>query len=153
MVLFIQYLLTTLIAYLGLVVGTFISKLASEELPVGNKFFEIAKNGLFALVIAAILINLHISLPIIIGFIIFFSLHFIKIKAKYLYLITSLPLVLSAKSESLFIIEAVLIFLLGSVISALTYNTKKPLLKNIREIVIKNLLFLAVAIVLFFILY
>jgi len=48
----IEYILTALIVYIGLFIGVILSYLAKEELKPGRKYFNLAKNLLFFVMIA-----------------------------------------------------------------------------------------------------
>jgi hypothetical protein len=150
MVVFIQYILTVLIAYSGLIAGTIISYAATEELKPGKLFFTITKNGLIALIIAIILTKFHIAIPIIAAFALFTFLHFVPTKIRWIYISSAIFLGLTAKNNALLIIQAIQIFLLGTIYVALEYKEKDSLKINLRRIVKETYPFLIIAIVLFF---
>ena len=151
MVVFIQYLITILIAYLGLIVGSIISYFAKEELKPGKLYFTISSNALIAIIIAAILTKFHIAFTIIVAFAVFTYLHFVPAKMRWLYIASSVFIGIAVKDDALLIIQATFIFLLGAVFAALEYKEKDKLKQNIINIVKETYPFLVVAIILFFV--
>tara|TARA_Y100000310_G_C20576740_1_gene760802 strand:- start:71 stop:532 length:462 start_codon:yes stop_codon:yes gene_type:complete len=153
MILFIQYILVTIIVFAGLIAGTIISKLAIEELKIGKKWFTITKNGLAAIALGALLIKFHIAIPIIITIALFTLLTFKPAPNHWLYIAASVFLPISASNDNIFFAQATLIFLLGTVIAALSYNQKKKFKPNLKLILKEHVYFLIIAVLFYFILY
>ncbi len=146
MMLFIQYLLVVIVAFLGISIGTVISKFVVEELLPGKRWFIMAKKVLIALIVVALLASWHFIIPIIAAIAVFTALTFLKINDKLIYLLSAALLAISSSNDSLFFVESVLIFLLGIIIASISYSAKESLLKNLKEITIQHSLFIVIAI-------
>ena len=146
----LSYFLASIIAYLGLLLGVILIKLAPEEQRPGKRYFILFKGILFFLIIAFLLIFYKVNIiltTILLIFIIILMLNKkMKLEKSWLvYFLLGIVFFLSNKSFNLFIIESVLIFLYG--IPNASFILKK---KNYFDIFVKNLWFF-VPIILFYI--
>ena len=147
----INYLLASIVSYLGLLVGIILVRVAPEEQKPGKKYFILIKKIIFFLIVAFLLvyykINFIFSLLalLIIGIIIIGK----KLeKSEFAYFLLGIVFFISSKMADLFIIESVLVFLYGITAASLLLNLKK---KNYVELFIKNLWFFTPIISLYFI--
>jgi len=151
---FISYFLASIIAYLGLLLGVILIKLAPEEQKPGKKYFILLKKILFFIIIISILFFYKLNIILITILIIFVLILILnrKInleKSPLVYLLLGIIFYLSSKIFNLFVIESVLIFLYGIPASSLIIKLKE---KNYYEIFVKNLWFFVPVILLYFVL-
>lgn len=144
----LTYLLASLIAYLGLLVGIILIRMAPEEQKPGKKYFIFLKKILFTLILVPMFyfynLNIIFSLALLCLLAALILGNKLKLDKPYLiYLLLGILFYLSARFIDLFVIEAVLIFLYGVPDASLAFSLKK---KNYGEIFIKNLLFFVPAI-------
>ena len=151
---YLNYFLASIIAYLGLLLGIILIKLAPEEQKPGKKYFILLKKILFFLILASLLffykINLILSI-ILLSFIIILMLNKkIKLEKTYLvYFLLGIIFYSSSKIFNLFIIQSVLIFLYGIPTASLSLKLKK---RNYFDIFIKNLWFFIPVVLLYLVL-
>ena len=140
---FLSYFLASLIAYLGLLVGIILIKMAPEEQKPGKKYFILLEKILFLAILALPLyyfkINIILSL-VLLSFVAALMLgNKIKLnKSCLVYFLFGIFFYLGSRFIDLFVIEAVLIFLYGMPNASLTLSLKN---KNYNEVLIKNLPF------------
>ena len=151
---FISYFLASIIAYLGLLLGVILIKLAPEEQKPGKKYFILLKKILFFIIIISILFFYKLNIILITILIVFVLILILnrKInleKSPLVYLLLGIIFYLSSKVFNLFVIESVLIFLFGIPASSLIIKLKE---KNYYEIFVKNLWFFVPVILLYFVL-
>ena len=151
---FISYFLASIIAYLGLLLGVILIKLAPEEQKPGKKYFILLKKILFFIIIISILFFYKLNIVLITILIIFVLILILNKKINLensirVYFFLGIVFYLSSKIFNLFVIESALIFLFGIPTSSLIIKLKK---KNYYEIFVKNLWFFVPAILLYFIL-
>ena len=145
----INYLLASIISYLGLLAGVMLVKMAPEEQKPGRKYFILIKKIIFFLAMAFLLayyrINLALSLLALLFVGIIVASRKLE-KSEFAYFFLGIAFFLSGKITGLFAIESVLVFLYGIPAGSLIFNIKK---KNYRDIFLKNALFFAPVILLF----
>lgn len=148
---YLSYFLASIIAYLGLLLGVVLIKLAPEEQKPGKKYFILLKKILFFLIIVSILffhkVNIILT-TVLLSFIIILMLNK-KInleKLSLIYLLLGVILYLGSRIPDLFIIESVLIFLFGVPASSLIFKRN-----NYYDIFIRNLWFFIPVTLLYFI--
>jgi len=147
---YLSYFWASIIAYLGLLLGVILIKLAPEEQRPGKKYFILFKEILFFLIIAFLLIFYKVNFILTTVLLIFIVILMLNKKMKLeksglVYFLLGIVFFLSSKNFNLFIIESVLIFLYG--IPNASFILKK---KNYFDIFVKNLWFF-VPIILFYI--
>ena len=150
----IDFILASIVSYLGLLLGIILIKLAPEEQKPGKKYFILFKKILLFLIIAIFFVYIKINTVILIFLLIILLLFLINKKITLestvlTYLLFGVLFSLSFRIQNLFIIESVLIFLYGIPTASLIFKIKK---KNYKDVFVKNLLFFVPVIVLYFIL-
>ena len=146
----INYLLASIISYLGLLAGAILIKIAPEEQKPGKKYFILIKKIIFFLAIAFLLVYYKINLIFSLLALLFAGIIVASRKLEkyeFAYFFLGIIFFLGSKITGLFIIESVLVFLYGIPAASLAFNAKK---KNYRDIFLKNALFFAPVILLFF---
>jgi len=143
------YILTLAVAYLGIIGGLILAKIAKEELKDGKKYFLLVQTLLSTLIIGFFLYfyNLNIILVFLISFIaLAFLFYFRKHKhlPKLSYILFGFVFYFSSKIEALFILESILIFLYGLPSGSLDYRKKivKVLLGYLPFLILGLLLYL-----------
>lgn len=151
---YLNYFLAAIIAYLGLLLGVILIKLASEEQKPGRKYFILLKKIIFFFILAFLLflykVNIFLSLILLSFILILMSNKKINLsKSPLVYFSLGVIFFVSYYSEifNLFIIESILIFLFGVPNASLILNLKK---RNYYEVFIKNLWFFVPVIILYF---
>jgi len=150
---FLSYFLASLIAYLGLLVGLILIKMAPEEQKPGKRYFILLKKILFFILFIPILyyykINIAFSLALL-SFVAALMLgNRLKLDKSYLvYFLLGIFFYLGSRFIELFVVEAVLILLYGIPNASLMLSLKK---NNYNEIFINNLLFFVPVISLYFV--
>ena len=140
---YLSYFSASIIAYLGLLVGIILIKLAPEEQKSGKKYFILIKKIIFLLVLVFYLFfyRFNPTLSVIflaITFILMINKKLKLEKTSLTYFFFGIVFYASSKLPDLFVMESVLIFLYG--IPAASLILKK---KNYKEIFVKNLWFFA----------
>tara|TARA_Y100000310_G_scaffold345817_1_gene470422 strand:+ start:2219 stop:2677 length:459 start_codon:yes stop_codon:yes gene_type:complete len=127
----LTYILTLAVAYLGIIGGLILAKIAEEELKDGRKYFLLLQNILLMLALTFMLMfnKLNIILSSAIGVVVFILLiYFGKGYGKYIpkiaYVLFGFIFYFSSKIESLFIIESIIIFLYGLPTGSFDYKKK-----------------------------
>ena len=151
---YFNYFLASVIAYLGLLFGIILIKMATEEQKPGKKYFILIKKIILFLIIASFFVYLKMNLIILslllISTLILFANRKMTLESTLLfYLMLGLFFSLSSKFFDLFIIESTLIFLYGISTASLVFNPRK---RNYNEVFIKNLAFFIPVILLYFML-
>jgi len=150
---FINYLLASIISYLGLLIGVILIKMAPEEQKHGKKHFILLKKILFFIIFIPILyfygINIIFSLALLFFIVALMVSNKIRLdKTSSVYMLLGILFAVSRKFIDLFAIESVLILLYGVPTASLMLSIKK---KNYYGIFIKNLWFFIPAVTLYFI--
>ncbi len=148
----IDYFLASIIAYLGLLLGVILIKLAPEEQKPGKKYFILLKKISFFLILVVLLFFYKVNIiltAILLVFVIVLMLNkkLNLTKSAQVYFFLGIVFYLSSKITDLFVIESVLIFLYG--VPAASLELKK---KNYFDIFVKNLWFFVPVIILYFVL-
>jgi len=149
---YLNYFLASIIAYLGLLVGLILTKLAPEEQKPGKKYFILFKKILFFLILASFLFFYKIDFilsAILLIFIIILMLNKKTnlSKSHLIYFIFGLIFYFSyfSKMLDLFIVESILTFLYGVPTASLILKKK-----NYYDVFVKNLWFFVPVIMLYF---
>ena len=150
---FLSYFLASLIAYLGLLVGLILIKMAPEEQKPGKRYFILLKKILFFILFIPILyyykINIVFSLALLSFVAALILRNRLKLNKSYLiYSLLGIFFYLGSRFIELFVVEAVLILLYGIPNASLMLSLKK---NNYNEIFINNLLFFVPVISLYFV--
>ncbi|MCH8066993.1 MAG: hypothetical protein IIC69_00240 [Nanoarchaeota archaeon] len=148
---YLNYFLASIIAYLGLLLGIILIKLAAEEQQPGKRYFILLKKILFFMILVSLLFfyKINVILTTILLFFIIILMLNKKMnleKSSLVYLLLGVIFYLSSKIFNLFVLETVLIFLYGVANSSILLNLKK---KNYYGIILKNLWFFVPIIVLY----
>ena len=148
---YINYFLASIIAYLGLLLGVILIKLAPEEQKPGKRYFILFKKILFFLIIVSILffyeVNIIFTTVLLLFVIVLMLNRKINLNKSYLvYFFLGIIFFFSSKIFNLFIIESVLIFLYGIPNAPLILKRK-----NYYDVFLKNLWFFIPVILLYFI--
>ena len=147
---FLNYFLTSIISYLGLLAGILLVKIAPEEQKPLRRYFEWLRK-LILLLIFLFLIFYYSNSPAYIAalliylvFLIFIEYKSGNLLGKSIIIYTALGIIfyLSSKNPNLFVIESSLIFLHGMPAASIMFSKKE---KNYAEIFLHNLGFLLVA--------
>lgn len=151
---FINYLLTGIIAFLGLGAGIALAYIAPEELKDGKKYFILLQNFLLALILFFLLyfyrfnIILNIAFSLALLLLLFFYLNTkTSQKIRYIdYVFLGIVFYLSAKNTNLFLLQSALMFIYSLPAGSLLFNIKK---KNIFNVILKNVSFVVISLGLF----
>ena len=140
---FLIYSLASLIAYLGLLVGIILIRIAPEEQKPGKRYFILLKKILFFILFIPILyyykINIIFSLALLSFAAALMLGNRLKLNKSYLiYFLLGIFFYLGSRFIDLFVMESVLIFLYVISDASLALSLKK---KNYNEVLIKNLSF------------
>ena len=117
----IQFVLSIIAVFLGVLGGFLLSWIAPEELLPGRKYFMFAKK----LLLSVILILFVYSLQLLLGYeillvaLVILLVIIAPLKARIFYPLTALVLVLSLSQPNLFLVQAVLVFVYGMIISTI----------------------------------
>jgi len=146
----INYFLASIIAYLGLLLGVILIKLAPEEQKPGKKYFILLKKISFFLILVTLLffyrVNIILTTVLLIFVIVLMLSKKINLnKSGLVYFLLGIIFYLSSKIPDLFVMESVLIFLYVILTSSLTLKKN-----NYYEVFIKNIWFFAPVILLYF---
>ena len=150
---YLNYFLTSIIIYLGLLVGIILIKFAPEEQKPGKIYFILIKKIILFLIIVFFFIYSKMNI-IVLSLLLFFTFIIltnkkITLDSKLVYLMLGIFFSLSSKILNLFIIESVLIFLYCTLTASFAFNPRKG---NYNEILLKNIWFFVPVILLYFIL-
>ena len=149
-----NYLWVLLTCFIGLFMGVLISFMSKEELKDGRKYFLFSKKVIFVLIIFFLIYFLNVKLiyNLLIAVILLLVLFKFKIKEYITYNLLGIIFYLSSLNESLFKINASLIFIYGLFVGGL-FTEKNPRfnLKFIKELFLNYVWFLVLgAMFLFF---
>lgn len=147
----IEYFLASIIAYLGLLLGVILIKLAPEEQKPGRKYFIFLKKIIFFLILVVLLffykVNIILTTVLLVFVIILMLNKKLNLnKSSLVYLLLGIVFYLSSKIPDLFVIESVLIFLYGVPNASLILKGK-----NYLDVFVRNLWFFAPVVLLYFI--
>ena len=150
-IIYLNYFLASIIAYLGLLLGVILIKLAPEEQKPGKKYFILLKKISFFLILALISffykVNIILTAILLIFVIVLMLNKKLNLeKSSLVYFFLGIIFYLSSKIPNLFVMESALIFLYGIPTASLTL--KKT---NYYEVFVKNLWFFVPAILLYLI--
>lgn len=132
----INYSLSVLIVFLGLIAGIVLAKINPEELKQGRKYFILLQKGALFIIFLLLLFFFKLdSIYIIISCILFLIfLYFVKLKKSIgiiTYSLLAVILFISSFREAYFTYMAILIFIYGFPAGSLFYyNTKTHKVKN-----------------------
>ena len=140
---YLNYFLASVVAYLGLLLGIILIKIAPEEQKPGKKYFIFLKKAIFLLVLIFYLFfynfNPALSLILLVFTLILMLNKKLKLeKTGLTYFFFGLVFYLSSIILNLFVIESILIFFYGIPTASLIFKVKK---KNYSSVFIKNLWF------------
>lgn len=139
------YGLSSIIVFLGLVLGIITAHIAKDELKEGRKYFFFLQNLILALIVGFLLYFYDIYLYFVIlgALIVFFLAYFIENpnRSYALYPLFAVFFYISSENNVFFVIESVLILLYGFPTAALLKEAKK---KNL-QIILRHLTFVAIA--------
>jgi len=150
---FLSYFLASITAYLGLLVGIILVRMAPEEQKPGKRYFILLKKNLFFILFIPILyyykINMVFSLALL-SFVTALMLgNRLKLDKSYLiYFLLGIFFYLGSRFIDLFVVEAILILLYGIPNGSLTFSLTN---KNYNDVLIRNLLFFVPIVVLYII--
>jgi hypothetical protein len=148
---FVNYLLISVLTYLGLGAGLLISWMAEEELKPGRKYFVLAHILTLTFILFFILESFNLSLyivlllPLLLIIFLFRYIYTYK-KSQIMYILLGIISYLALPNKSYFFIIMSLIFFYGMILSALELDIHK---KNYFSIILKNLGFF-ICVALFF---
>jgi|SRR3989344_9560488 len=147
----INYFLASIVSYLGLLVGVILTKLAPEEQSAGRKYFVLAKQILFFLMAAFLLVYYKINFILSLFLLLFLAIIMINKQLKldkpvFDYVFLGIIFSISSGITGLFIIESALIFLYGPPFASLAFNPKR---NNYREVFAYNLWFFVPVVLLY----
>ena len=140
---FLSYFLASLIAYLGLLVGLILIKMAPEEQKPGKRYFILLKKILFFTLFIPILYYYKINIVFSLALLSFVAALILRNRLKLdtswlIYFLLGIFFYLGSRFIDLFAMESALIFLYGIPNASLMFSLKK---KNYSEVLIKNLPF------------
>lgn len=151
---FINYLLVSLVAFLGIFVGFFLALYTKEELKQGKKYFILLQKILLTLIFGFLLFFFQIQLNIILFISIIFLVFLLVTDSNQqlpIYIALGIIFSITSCNHDIFLTVSSLIFLYG--IPTGTLLTQK-MLREKKITIIKNLLrttmwFLVIAIILY----
>lgn len=145
---FLAYLLSAVLAFSGVIVGTLLAINTKEEMPTAKKYLPWMQKILFIAIIAAFLnyFKFGIIIKLVIYAIVIFTVLKSKTLSNYVFLAVIFFL-LGQRSESLFIIST-LVFLYGFPTGSLFVisNKKAAWLELVKKVMLKYGIFLIVSI-------
>ena len=148
---YLSYFLASIIAYIGLLLGIILIKLAPEEQKPGKKYFILFKKMLFFIILSSLLvfyqINIILSLGLLLATVILVLNEKINLEeSAIIYFLFGIVFYLGSKIPAFFIIISVLVFLYGIPNSSLIFNIQK---RNYSDIFIRNIYFFIPAVFLY----
>lgn len=151
----LSYILAVIISFLGLLVGSLLICMASEEQKPGKKYFVFVQNIILSLIIAFLLFfyNLNIFLIIIISIIVYLLSVYIKNpnRSYALYALFGVFFYMVFKNNNLLIILSILVFIYGLVTAFLLTDVKNK--KSILKVMYSHSTFLLTSLLPFLISY
>lgn len=154
---FLSFFLLSLFSIIGLLIGIILILLAPEEQRPGKKYFQLIQNVIFALILLVFLFYIKLSLIylvlLLISLIILYFLLLTKVKDKfrtvnYVYFILAFIFFFSFQYNLLFLIESVLVMLIGIPAASLLFKKSK---RNYWKVLINGFLFVVISMLLYFI--
>lgn len=133
----LTYILAAIVAYLGLAAGICVGWLSQEELKPGRKYINAVQDVLLSLVVLSLVYyTWNLIGAIIAAVIIFIILFFFKrrIRSWIIYSVLGALFFLSATNDTMFAVNASLMFLYGIPAGSLTFTKRgwyKPLIYNL----------------------
>ncbi len=151
----LNYILATIVSFFGLLVGSLLIFMASEEQKPGKKYFIFIQNLTIALISALLLLfyNLDAALIIVMSLIVYFLLSYIKkiTKSYFIYPLIGIVFYLILTHQNLLIILSLLTFIYGLVTAFLLVEIRNK--KSVFKIVVYHLSFFVTALLPFLISY
>jgi len=149
----INYTLTLIVSFLGLILGIILAYIAKEELKPGKKYFILLQKVILTSIVAFLFFywsNKNIFLFIICLFASFILIYFFieKIKTHHIYKVLGLIFYFSSKDIEIFKIQAFLIFLYGLPTGSLLTKVTK---RNYFRVILNHTYFIIIALLSFFI--
>jgi len=152
---FINYFFTSIISFLGLLIGIVLTKIAPEEQKPLRKYFVLARRIILILIFIFVLFyyfNSKIHMLTLIAYLVFLLFTEYKIKdilkiSIFNYAVLGIIFFVSSINLNLFVIESSLILLYGIPTASLIYQKKQ---KNHSKLLFYNLVFVIIANLLFF---
>ena len=152
---FLNYFLTSIISYLGLLAGILLVKIAPEEQKPLSRYFEWFRKLILLLVFLFLIFYYSNSrayetaLLVYLAFIIFVEYISAGILRKSIIIYTAFGIIfyLSSKNINLFAMESSLIFLYGMPAASIMFNKKE---KNYIEIFLCGIVYILIANLAFF---
>jgi len=124
----LKYILTIIISFFGLLVGSLILFMASEEQKPGKEYFVFAQNASAALIAALLLFfyNIDVFIILLVSLAVFVLLYLIKSakKSLFAYPLIGFVFYLFSASSSFLINLSLLAFIYGMATAFLLVNTK-----------------------------
>ncbi len=147
----INYTLTLIVSFLGLVIGIILAYIAKEELRAGKKYFILLQKVILTLIPSFFLFyflkkNISLLIISILLFSMLINSYNKRIKTHYIYPFLALIFFFSHKNIDLFRLEAFLIFLYGFPTGSLLTKVTK---KNYVKIVLQHISFVVIGLLLF----
>ncbi len=152
---FIQYLLILIVCFSGIIFGFILSLVAPEELRPGQKYLNwLLKLLVFLVVFFFIIQSVNTFFTLAFLFVVVVSATILgKRYLQYIYPLFSIILLIVSRSQTLLVIEASLVFMIGLVMSSLymvnfenSENIVGSKMKIFFELVLRNVLFLIIGI-------
>ena len=152
---FINYFFTSIISFLGLLIGIILVKIAPEEQKPLEKYFILLRKIILLIIFTFLLFyffNDYFNLLILIVYLIIilfieYKLNDLLKKTMVTYTLFGILFFLSSKNTNLFVIESSLMMLYGLPTASLIYNNKE---KNHGKTVFYNFGYIIIAALLFF---
>lgn len=139
----LDFLLSAIVVFLGLVVGAILAFIAPEELKPGEKYFSIFRRALLLSITIIFAYQYFTEVWLILLMVVFigysfYLFHFAKQKSKerMIYFLLGFILFLAYKDRAIFLIQSTIIFLYGLPEGTLF---AKEFIKNKRLFVVKKL--------------
>ncbi len=127
---FLAYLLSSITAFLGLVAGMALIKLAPEEQKPGKKYFLLVEYAMYSILVGLVLFfyGIHIIICIGVGIVLFALLTIKKFemsRAYILYAVFGIVLFLLTEDQNLFLLACLCVFIFGMAMASKELNVKK----------------------------
>ena len=149
----INHILTIIIAFLGFPIGILLAKISPEEIKTGKKYFKIIQTILLVFILFFLLdfLKLNIFITIIItSFVFLLSFYWSRNKSFLFYLLFPLVIYFSKINLKLFALQASIIFVFGLATGSLVVKVKNKKFispfKELVKIVLINSIFILLSI-------
>ncbi|MGM5484886.1 MAG: hypothetical protein ACQEP1_03365 [Nanobdellota archaeon] len=143
-----SYILTVIIAYLGILVGVFLSHTSKEEKDQIKRWLTLARFGLPVLIasITFVYFTVNIWISVLMTFFVGLTLYHTEVPYQLLYIFLGGLIYIVHLKEELFFIVSSLIFILGIVTGPLESDHKNKLSKDIVKVGLNTSPFLLLSI-------